>query len=161
MTHMLLPIIIGLLPFSLTIPALAYQSVPVTNGGTITGKVVLTGQEPPPLAFSLVTNNDTEFCGRISTGTGWRLLDEFQVAPDGGLQYAVVFLEGINSGKPFSKDTPARVMVEDCVFAPWILVVKDPTNLSISSTWILSSMMFRSMKRHRLEPRSCYTVPFA
>jgi hypothetical protein len=105
--------------------ALAYTETPVLNGGTITGKVTLSGKEPPPLAFSLITNNDTEFCGRISTGTGWRLLDEFQVSPEGGLQNAVVFLEDITQGKPFPETRPAQVMVEDCVFAPWVLAVRD------------------------------------
>ena len=105
--------------------ALSYTEAPVTNGGTITGKVLLDGKEPPSLAYSLVTNPDAEFCGRISTGTGWRVVDEFQVASDGGLQNTIVFLDGISRGKPFPESTPARVTVEDCVFAPWVLVVKD------------------------------------
>jgi len=119
------------LTISLSTPTMAYKETTVSNGGTITGKVVLTGKEPPPLAFSLITNNDTEFCGRISTGTGWRLLDEFQVSPDGGLKNAVVFLEGISQGKPFPETHPARVMVEDCVFSPWLLVVRDSQPIHI------------------------------
>jgi hypothetical protein len=71
---------------------LAYESITVTNGGTISGKVKLDGQKPPPLAYNLIINNDTEFCGRISSGSGWRIVDEFQVAPDGGLGNVVVFL---------------------------------------------------------------------
>jgi hypothetical protein len=79
------------LTLSLSSQSLAYKETTVSNGGTITGKVLLSGKEPPPLAFSLITNNNTEFCGRISTGNGWRLIDEFQVSPDGGLKNAVVF----------------------------------------------------------------------
>ena len=116
---------------TLVTPTFAYEETPVANGATITGKVLLAGKEPPPLAFSLVTNNDTEFCGRISTGTGWRLLDEFQVASDGGLKNAVVFLEGIQAGKPFPQVTAARVKVIDCVFSPWIMVVKDQQPIHI------------------------------
>jgi len=111
--------------------ALAYTETTVSNGGRITGKVILSGKEPPPLAFSLITNNDTEFCGRISTGTGWRLVDEFQVSPEGGLQNAVVFLEDITQGKPFPETPPARVMVEDCVFSPWVLAVRDSLPIHI------------------------------
>ena len=106
-------------------PTFAYEETSVVNGATITGKVLLAGNEPPPLAYSLVFNNDTEFCGRISTGTGWRLLDEFEVSPEGGLKNTVVFLEGIQAGKPFPPKTPARVEVVDCVFSPWVMVVKD------------------------------------
>ena len=111
--------------------AWSYMESPVTDGGTITGKVILDGNKPPALAYSLITNPDTEFCGRISTGTGWRILDEFQVAPDGGLQNTVVFLNGIAKGKPFPESKPARVTVEDCVFSPWVMVVKDKQPINI------------------------------
>ncbi|MCA9422318.1 MAG: carboxypeptidase regulatory-like domain-containing protein, partial [Nitrospira sp.] len=112
-------------------PAFSYEEITVTNSGTITGKVTLAGKEPPALAYSLITNPDTDFCGRISTGTGWRLVDEFQVAPDGGLQNTVVFLEGVVRGKPFSQTGPAKVTVEDCLFTPWVLAVKDQQSLHI------------------------------
>lgn len=115
----------------LSSPTQAYKETTVSNGGSISGTVLLAGKEPPPLAFSLITNNDTEFCGRISTGTGWRLLDEFQVSPSGGLQNAVVFLEGITQGKAFPEIEPAQVMVEDCVFSPWVLAVRDPQPIHI------------------------------
>ena len=111
--------------------AWSYMESSVTNGGTITGQVILDGNKPPALAYSLITNPDTEFCGRISTGTGWRILDEFQVAPDGGLKNTVVFLNGIAKGKPFPEAKPARVTVEDCVFAPWVMVVKDKQPINI------------------------------
>lgn len=117
--------------FIITTSAFSYEAITVTNGGTITGKVTLAGKEPPALAYSLVTNPDTDFCGRISTGTGWRLLDEFQVASDGGLQNTVVFLEGVYQGKPFTQNGPAQVTVEDCLFTPWVLVVKDQQPLHI------------------------------
>ncbi len=119
------------LTLGLSTMSFGYTETTVTNGGTITGKVTLSGKEPPPLAFSLITNNDTEFCGRISTGTGWRLLDEFQVSPEGALQNAVVFLEGITQGKPFPETRPAQVMVEDCVFTPWVLAVRDSQPIHI------------------------------
>ena len=109
----------------------AYEAISVTNGGSISGKVLLEGKEPPALAYSIVTNNDTEFCGRISTGTGWRIVDEFQVAPDGGLENVVVFLEDIQKGKPFAEGGPTTVSVEDCVFKPWLTVVKDQQPIHI------------------------------
>lgn len=121
------------LSMSLSTPTLAYKETTVSNGGTISGKVVLAGKKPPPLAFSLIIHNNTEFCGRISTGTGWRLLDEFEVAPDGGLKNAVVFLENISQGKPFPEIQPIRVMVEDCVFAPWLSVVRESQPIHIQN----------------------------
>ncbi len=82
-------------------PALSYEAITVSNGGTITGKVTLAGKEPPALAYSFITNPDTDFCGRISTATGWRLVDEIQVAPDGGLQNMWSFWRAFLKANPF------------------------------------------------------------
>jgi hypothetical protein len=112
-------------------PAFGYEEISVSHGGTITGKVTLAGKKPPALAYSLVTNPDTDFCGRISTGTGWRLVDEFQLSSEGGLQNVVVFLDGVSRGKPFPQEGPAKVTVEDCLFTPWVMVVKDQQPLHI------------------------------
>lgn len=116
---------------SFSISAWSYTEGPVTNGGMITGKVILDGKKPPALAYSLITNPDTAFCGRISTGTGWRVVDEFEVGSGGGLKNTVVFLDGIQKGKPFPDAEPAKVMVEDCVFNPWVMVVKDQQPMHI------------------------------
>ena len=130
MKHFVRVLGIGLL-LSFSTHVHAYEAISVTNGGSISGKVLLEGKEPPALAYSIVTNNDTEFCGRISTGTGWRIVDDFQVAPDGGLENVVVFLEDIQKGKPFAEEGPTKVSVEDCVFKPWLTVVKDQQPIHI------------------------------
>ena len=54
--------------------SLAYEETTVTNGGTLSGKVTLLGDVPKPKGYNLVTLPDAIYCGRISTGTGWRLL---------------------------------------------------------------------------------------
>src|SRR5581483_2896171 len=82
-------------------PAGAYEEVTVTDGGTITGTVTLSGGKPTPKGFNLITFPDPVYCGRISTGTGWRLLEEFTIALDGGLKDAVVMLTDATRGKPF------------------------------------------------------------
>jgi len=63
----------------------AYEEIQVTDGGTITGKVAITAGKPIPKGFNLVTFPDPVYCGRISTGTGWRILKEFEVTESGGL----------------------------------------------------------------------------
>ena len=147
---------------ALSLPAWVYAEIPVSNGGTIAGKVVLEGEVLPPLGYSLVTSPDTEFCERISTGTGWRLLEEFHVASDGGLQNTIVFLDGVVEGKPFPEETPVRIMAQDCVFTPWVTVVKDRSlsTLSILSIWIRSFTMCRFMRRCPSEPKSCFIDRF-
>ena len=70
--------------------AWAYEEIQVTDGGTVAGKVTMTAGKPIPKGFNLITFPDPVYCGRISTGTGWRILKEFEVAGDGGLKNAVV-----------------------------------------------------------------------
>ena len=111
-------------------PLSAYEEAPVTDGGTITGKVLMKGEEPPAKAYNLVLFPEPAYCGRISTGTGWRLLDEFQVAPDGGLQNVVVMLEGVKKGKAFEYTDP-EVDARDCKFNPRVMVVRDQHKISV------------------------------
>jgi hypothetical protein len=111
-----------LLPF---IPTLAaYDVVEVRDGGTITGTVTLAGPLPQPKGFNLLTFPDPAYCGRISNGNGWRLLRDFVVGPENGLQDVVVMLEGIEAGKAFTLSIP-RIEARDCQFAPFVTVVRD------------------------------------
>ena len=123
----LFSVILALFPGS---PGLAYTEQPVTNGGHVSGKVVLNGTPPPPKAFNLITYPETVFCGRISTGTVWRLLDQVRVAPDGGLQHAVVMLEGVDRGKPFPAASPT-IEARDCTLTPPVMAVRNQQDLRI------------------------------
>lgn len=114
----------------LALPAWAYEEMTVSNGGTITGKVTLTGEKPTPKGFNLVIFPDPVYCGRISTGTGWRLLEEFSIARDGGLKDVVVRLTTIDKGKPFSF-TPPTIEARDCRFLPFVTVVRDDKDVSV------------------------------
>ncbi len=108
----------------------AYEEIPVPNGGTIRGQVTITGQTPRPMAFNLVTIPDAVYCGRISTGTGWRIVEDFIIGSDGSLKDAVVMLNGVKKGKPF--DLP-KVLIEaiDCDFLPFVNVLRDQDELTV------------------------------
>lgn len=108
-----------------SVPAFGYDVIEVEHGGTITGKVTLEGR-PVPTAqgFNLVTFPDPEYCGRISNGSGWRLLYDFAVDPTGGLKDVVVLVEGVEKGKPFDVSVP-RVEARDCQFLPFVTVVRN------------------------------------
>ena len=97
--------------------AVAYEEIAVSNGGAITGKVVLNGPVPEPRIFSLVLYPFGPFCKRISDGQGHVLLQEFLVGSDGGLQDAVVAVEKVEQGKPFPPIKNDFVAV-DCMFHP-------------------------------------------
>ncbi|RMH07245.1 MAG: carboxypeptidase regulatory-like domain-containing protein [Nitrospirae bacterium] len=108
----------------------AYQEIPITDGGTIRGKVTITGMKPRPMAFNLVTIPDPVYCGRISTGTGWRLVEDFIIGPDGSLKDVVVMLSGIRQGKPF-RLPKVRIEAIDCEFVPFINVLKDRDEITV------------------------------
>jgi hypothetical protein len=111
-------------------PGLAYEEIQVVDGGTVAGKVTITEGKPIPKGFNLVTFPDPVYCGRISTGTGWRILKEFSVALDGGLKDAVVLLMDVSKGKPF-KFEPPTIEARDCRFLPFVNVVKDRAEVKV------------------------------
>ncbi len=110
--------------------AWAYEEIQVTDGGTITGKVTITEGKPIPKGFNLITFPDPVYCGRISTGTGWRILKEFSVSSDGALKDAVVLLLDAAKGKPF-KFEPPTIEARDCRFLPFVSVVKDRADVRV------------------------------
>ena len=122
-------LLLGLLMFA-GAPTWAYEEIQVTNGGTITGKVTITAGKPIPKGFNLVTFPDPVYCGRISTGTGWRILKEFDVAADGGLKDTVVWLADASKGKPFKFETPT-IEARDCRFLPFVTIVRDQADVVI------------------------------
>ncbi len=87
-------------------PSWGYEEVPVSDGGTLQGMVTLIGKVPKPKGYNLVTLPDAVYCGRISTGTGWRLLQPFVVGPNGGFKNVVIYIEELRKGKPFNYDPP-------------------------------------------------------
>ena len=96
----------------------AYDVIDVQHGGVIEGRITLSGEVPEPKGFNLITFPDPRYCGRISNGKGWRLLYDFIVSQEGGLKDAIVFLEGVEAGKPFELSVPL-IEARDChVWSP-------------------------------------------
>ena len=110
--------------------SLAYEEITVTDGGTLTGKITLKGEVPKPKGYNLVTLPDAVYCGRISTGTGWRLLQPFIIGPEGGFKNVVVYLQNIKKGKAFEY-SPPLIEAIDCKFEPYISVVRDRQNIKV------------------------------
>jgi len=137
--------------------ALAYQEVPVTDGGTITGKVTLGGAKPVPRGFNLVTFPDPVYCGRISNGHGFRLLKEFTVAEGRGVKEVLVMLTGIQRGKPF--DLPVtRIEARDCRFLPYVTVVRSVGKVEVVN---MDPVMhdIQAYETSELGPRVLFNVP--
>jgi hypothetical protein len=101
----------------------AYETAPVDDGGTITGKIKFTGKAPEPKHFTVQKNPDV--CGQT------RDLQEVPVK-DGALVHAVVFIEGVQKGKAFEeKGTP--VMKKGCELFPYVNVQVKNANVQIEN----------------------------
>lgn len=137
--------------------AWAYEEIQVTDGGTIIGKVTITQGKPIPKGFNLITFPDPVYCGRISTGTGWRILQEFSVAADGGLKDAVVVLVDATKGKPFTFEPPT-IEARDCRFLPFVSVVKDRSEVNV----VNMDPVFHDIQAYEtshLGPRVLFNMP--
>ena len=126
----ILPLSIILAVAMTTGTSLAYEETTVTNGGTLSGKITLLGDVPRPKGYNLVTLPDAIYCGRISTGTGWRLLQPFIIGPNRGFKNVVVYIQDIKKGKPFNY-SPPLIEAVDCKFEPYISIVRDRNKIMV------------------------------
>lgn len=95
----------------------AYEDIEVTNGGSISGKIILEGRRPDARVFALVNYPFGSFCKKISDGKGYVRLRDFVVQKDKGLWEAVVAIKNINKGKAY-RPTVADYIATDCMFHP-------------------------------------------
>jgi len=139
-------------------PVSAYEEVTVADGGTVSGTVTMVGKVPHPKGYNLTTLPDALYCGRISDGRGWRLMQPFQTGLRGELQEVVVFLELIERGKPFPEFTPPRIEATDCRFLPFISLVRDQHNVTVVN---MDPAMhdIQAYETSRLGPRVLFNVP--
>jgi hypothetical protein len=93
----------------------AYEEGPVDSGGTITGKVTYGGPVP---TRTILPTKDQQVCGEM------REEPEVKVGPDGGVQDAIVYLVGIEQGKPWPAEDQEPVLDnKDCIFQPHVQAV--------------------------------------
>jgi len=138
--------------------AWAYEETVIENGGRLVGAVVLDGKVPRPKGYNLTTLPDQMYCGRISDGRGWRLLQPFQVGQGGAFQEVVVFLEGVEKGKSFSSFTPPHIEAIDCRFFPFTTVVRDDRDVTVVN---MDPVMhdIQAYETSQLGPRVLFNTP--
>ena len=137
----------------------AYEETTVTDGGTVLGTVKLEGQAPKPKGYNLTTLPDQIYCGRISDGHGWRLLQPFNVGPAGEFRDVVVYLQGIEKGKSFASTfTSPRIEARDCRFVPFTTIVREKENVMVVN---MDPVMhdIQAYESSQLGPRVLFNVP--
>ncbi len=111
----------------------AYQEMEVANGGTIQGRVILSGEMPYPRIYHLILFPNIDMCAEIDTDDEMnRILEDFKVSPDGGLKDVVVTLEHVDAGKPFNKE-PINITAENCKFLPDVNVILQGESFKIDN----------------------------
>lgn len=148
----------GLMALCLSSPAYAYDEITVTDGGTLSGTVTLDGDVPRPKGYNLTTLPDQIYCGRISDGKGWRLLQPFNVGEKGEFRQVVVLLEDVEKGKPFGEGKPPRIEAVDCRFMPFVNVVRDLHDIVVVN---MDPAMHdvQAYETSHLGPRVLFNVP--
>ena len=138
--------------------AYAYTEVTVSDGGTITGMVKLEGQVPKPKGYNLTTLPDTFYCGRISDGEGWRLLQPFNVGSGGEFRDVLVYLEDVDKGKAFEEEGVRQIEARDCLFIPFMMVVRDSQPVTVVN---MDPVMhdIQAYETSHLGPRVLFNVP--
>jgi Polysaccharide lyase family 4, domain II len=138
--------------------AAAYEEISVVKGGALAGTVLLDGKVPPPKGYNLTTLPDAVYCGRISDGRGWRLLQPFNAGPNGEFRQVVVLLDDIEKGKPFEAYTPPRIEAIDCRFMPFVNLVRDLHDIVVVN---MDPAMhdIQAYETSQLGPRVLFNVP--
>ncbi|MCW8886113.1 MAG: carboxypeptidase regulatory-like domain-containing protein [Motiliproteus sp.] len=97
-----------------TAQAAKYKEMTVSDGGTVTGKVLFTGKDPKPKTYAITKDNSV-------CGDGNREID-FVKVNNGGLTNAVVYLDKVKKGKSFPK-MDGKMDQKGCEFMPFLSVM--------------------------------------
>jgi hypothetical protein len=103
-----------------------YAEAPVTNGGSISGKITYDGTPPKPATITITQDPGT--CGTT------RVEDAWSIAADGAVENVVVYLVDIKSGKKM--DLPAQPTVDQkgCHYVPHVQIIAKNSELQVKNS---------------------------
>jgi hypothetical protein len=118
-------VLVGLLLCS-SVARAQYTEAAVSNGGSISGKVVYDGTPPKP--NTITVTQDPATCGAT------RVQDEWSVAADGSVENVVVYLVDIKSGKKM--DFPAQPTIDQkgCHYEPHVQIIAKGSELQVKNS---------------------------
>lgn len=109
-----------------------YKVAEVNDGGTLSGRVTLTGPVPRARSFHLIHAPNIEFCSRISDGKGHRILRDFTVSESSGLKDTVIAIQGIKKGKPI----PTKMQsfnIDRCHSDQYVIGIRNGENILLEN----------------------------
>jgi len=93
-----------------------YKVVPVSNGGTVSGRVSLNGPAPAPVMLKI--DEDKAVCGAD------RPSEEFLVGANRGVQNVVLSIETVAAGKDWKLPATFVYDQKSCTFVPRMIMIK-------------------------------------
>jgi hypothetical protein len=107
-----------------SLPALAYEAVPVSDGGTLAGSVRFRGT--PPALEPIPVRKNQEACGTSVPN------EALVLGPGGGVRGAVILVEGVRRGKP----PEGELMLDNvrCLFVPHVAAVMAGAPVRVKSS---------------------------
>ncbi|MBI4745740.1 MAG: hypothetical protein HY786_04160 [Deltaproteobacteria bacterium] len=106
--------------------AYAYDEVEVKDGGKIIGQVKFVGN--PPKFDPIKVNKNQDYCGNEVQ------VEALIVGKEGGVKFAVAYLENIDKGKAIVRNKPADVNQKKCIFAPHVFTMVKGTDLATTNS---------------------------
>jgi plastocyanin len=120
-----------LLPVAAAFP---YESMPITNGGTVTGVVKFDGVAPAPSLVAI--GKDKDVCGVHPI-----LNESLAVGRDGGIRNAVVTITDIASGAPLKAESAVIFDQKGCEYQPHVIAFPAGSTVKVlNSDGILHSV---------------------
>lgn len=121
--------------------AAAYEVTPVTEGGSVAGRVTFKGT--PPANRRILITKDFELCGK-----GEREIPEVVLSEKGGLQETVVYIDKIQKGKAWGNPEGGEYLLNQkgCRFIPYLQIVpKNQTLIIQNSDPVLHNIHVREL----------------
>lgn len=104
----------------------AYDEVEVKDGGQIMGHVKFVGAIPKFTPIKVNKNQD--YCGEEKPS------EVLIVNKDGGVRYAVGYIENIEKGKPIDRKRQSNLDQEKCVFSPHVFTMVKGVELATTNS---------------------------
>lgn len=115
----------GGLVLALAVNGWAYDQIQVANGGSLKGRVMVSGAIPQDEVIKV--SKDQAHCGETLPR------EKYVLSSDGGVKNAVVLIEEIKAGKPLPS-APVEIDNVHCAFVPHVQVGVKGQDLIIKNT---------------------------
>lgn len=109
---------------ALSSPVFGYEAGAVSDGGSISGTILLAGDAPAPKAKAIEVTKDVNVCGKTQKYDESLVVDENK-----GVKNVVVSITEIASGKEWAASEPLDQ--KECVYTPHIVLTPADAELEI------------------------------